>query len=699
MLVVYQPIRICHFINGALLFYRHTKYSALISSVIIFNSSHAFANEIDLAEIKVTAVRENLIGNADSASEGVITQKRIQNTPLSRPGEILEQIPGLVVSQHSGDGKANQYYLRGFNLDHGTDFSVWLDGMPLNMPTHGHGQGYIDSNWLIPELIEQLEFKKGAYHAEQGDFSAAGTTHLHYATSLPQSIAKLTFGSYGFQRLLNAGSQALSEGNLLYAIEAQGYDGAWRNDQNLHQLNGMVRYSAGNPEHGWGVTAMAYDAEWDATDQIPKRATRSRLIDRYGAIDTTNGGQTSRYSLSADWHRNEWQANVYAMRYKLDLFSNFTYFLDDPINGDQFQQTDQRNVFGGTIQRSFHAQIAGLETSHRLGLQSRYDDIANVGLYNTVARQRVNTVRDDKVKQASMGIWWQGNWQLSPTLRANTGLRQDVYHFDIDSNIAQNSGKANSRILSPKLGLAWQLSTRQELYANWGRGFHSNDGRGATIKVDPVSGDPAQRVNPLVKATSQELGWRANPIGQWQTTLALFSLKLDSELLFVGDAGATEASRPSQRVGLEWSNYVPINHWSYLDADFSLTRARFTNRDAAGDYIPGAVSKTASLSLVTHHPSGWSVSTRCRYLGPRALIEDNSVKSNSTLLTNVRLGYQFNPKVNMALDIFNIFNRKVSDIDYFYTSRLRGEAAEGVDDVHTHPAEPIMARLSMTLNY
>lgn len=674
-------------------------FFSLITSVILFNSSHALSHEIDLKEIKVTAKRENLIGTADSASEGIISQQRIENIPLSRPGEVLEQVPGLIVSQHSGDGKANQYYLRGFNLDHGTDFSLWLDGMPLNMPTHAHGQGYIDANWLIPELTERLEFKKGTYHAEQGDFSAAGSAHLHYATRLPQSIAKLTLGSYGFQRLLNAGSQHIADGDLLYAIEAQGYDGAWKNDQNLRKLNGMVRYTSSNPEHGWGVTAMAYDAKWDATDQVPRRAIRAGAIDRFGAIDKTNGGETSRYSVSADWHQNEWQANLYAMHYKLDLFSNFTYFLEDPINGDQFQQADQRNVFGGALQRRLNATIAGIDTTHQFGLQGRYDDIANVGLYNTIARQRLNTVRQDKVKQASLGAWWQGNWQLSPALRATTGLRHDVYHFDINSNISQNSGKAKSDILNPKLGMAWQASNQHEFYANWGRGFHSNDGRGATIRVDPVSGDPAQSVNPLVKATSQELGWRANPIGQWQTTLAFFSLKLDSELLFIGDAGATEASRPSKRMGLEWTNYLPINDWSYIDADFALTRARFTDRDVVGDYIPGAVSKTASISLSTFHPSGWSASARLRYLGPRALIEDNSVQSNSTLLTNVRVGYQVNPKVNLALDVFNIFNRKVSDIDYFYTSRLRGEPANGVDDVHTHPAEPIMARLTVTLNY
>jgi outer membrane receptor protein involved in Fe transport len=262
-------------------------------------------------------------------------------------------------------------------------------------------------------------------------------------------------------------------------------------------------------------------------------------------------------------------------------------------------------VFGGAVNRSINANIAGIETSHQLGVQGRYDDISNVGLYRTAARQRLSTTREDAVKQASVGLWWQGNWQLLPSLRASTGIREDIYRFDIDSNISENSGKANSNILSPKLGLAWQSSKQHEFYINWGRGFHSNDGRGSTIRINPISGDAAAKVNPLVKAVSKEVGWRANPMGNWQTTLALFQLDIDSELLFIGDAGATEASRPSRRVGAEWTNYIAINSWSYIDADFAVTRARFKDADTAGDDIPGAIAKTASIGIALNHPSGW----------------------------------------------------------------------------------------------
>lgn len=662
-------------------------------------SLHVFAETVNLQPIEVTAERENLIGLATSASEGLINQKRMEKIPLSRPGEVLEQVPGLIVSQHSGDGKANQYYLRGFNLDHGTDFAVWLDGMPLNMPTHAHGQGYIDSNWLIPELVQTMHYYKGSYNAEQGDFSSAGLTHLHYTTKLPKTLASLTTGNYGFQRFLNASSQNFLDGYLTYAMEVQTYDGAWDSDQHLRKFNGLVKYNEGDQKSGWGITFMAYDAKWDATDQVPQRAIRDNTIDRFGAIDNTDGGKTSRYSLSAEWHDNLWQASVYAIHYKLNLFSNFTYFLDDPVNGDQFEQADKRNVFGGNIKKSFDFRIANIDSDHTIGIDTRFDDIGNVGLYHTVARQRLSTTREDQVKQGSVSIWWQGQWALTPYLRASTGLRYDRYLFDVDSNLAENSGKAFDSILSPKLGLAWLASPAQEFYVNWGRGFHSNDARGATTRIDPATMEATNRVDPLVKVVSQEIGWRGKPTQNWQSTLALFQLDLDSELLFIGDAGSTEANLPSHRVGIEWTNYITLGEYSYIDADFAMTRARFRDSDIAGDYIPGAVAKTASIGFSTQYTNGWSTSARLRYFGPRPLVEDNSIKSGSTFLTNVRIGYEFNQNFKLNLDVFNLFDRKVSDIDYFYASRLSGEAADGVEDVHTHPAEPRMARLTATYYY
>lgn len=391
--------------------------------LLFFAMFHVQADEsLVLDDVKVTATRINLIGIADSASQGFVPASRISNVPLLRPGEVLEQTPGLIVSQHSGTGKANQYYLRGFNLDHGTDFAVWLEGMPVNMPTHGHGQGYADANFLIPELIDHIEFKKGPYFADEGDFSAAGATHVHYARHLPQSIASVGLGEFGFRRLLFAGSPEVTNGNLTYALEAHTYDGPWDLPENLGKVNGLLRWSQGNAEHGVNLLAMAYRAHWDSTDQIPQRAIKSGQIGRFGALDNTDGGETHRYSLSADWRSRPWQANAYVIDYKLDLFSNFTFFKDDPVNGDQFEQYDDRRIYGGGVTRRWDLELVARSLDISAGLQTRYDQIGKVGLYHTAAQQRLNKVRQDKVNQNTVALWWQANWQATEQLRTTLGL-------------------------------------------------------------------------------------------------------------------------------------------------------------------------------------------------------------------------------------------------------------------------------------
>ncbi|HQR60611.1 MAG TPA: TonB-dependent receptor [Methylophilaceae bacterium] len=667
--------------------------------LLVAAAAAAHAGEVLTTDsVEVTATRVNLIGVAESASEGIVPGDRIANMPVLRPAEILEQTPGLIVTQHSGSGKANQYYLRGFNLDHGTDFAVWLEGMPLNMPTHGHGQGYADANIFIPELVDNVEFWKGPYFAEQGDFSSAGATRVNYYRSLSQSIASAGVGEDGYRRLLFAGSPEVASGKMLYGLELNTYDGPWDSPENLGRVNGLLRWGTGDAGRSLNVMAMFYQAHWNSTDQVPQRAIDSGQIDRWGALDDSDGGNTHRYSLSADWHGGAWQANVYAIDYKLDLHSNFTYYLDDPVNGDQFEQYDDRRVYGGALSRRWTDTLFGRTLEQGFGVQTRYDDIAKVGLYHTAAKQRLDTVRVDKVKEASAALWWQADWQVLEQVRATLGLRGDRYHFDVDSDDAANSGTTNAGIVSPKFGLAWRAMPKTELYFNWGESFHSNDARGTTIQVDPKSGDPAQQVSPLVRSKGEEIGLRAAWLPGWQTTLALFRLDMNSELLFVGDAGATEASRPSKRTGVEWTNHYRILSWLYLDADFAVSRAEFTDSDPVGDHIPGAIEQMASIGLAAERELGWYGSARLRYFGPRPLNEDNSVRSDSSTIVDTRLGYRYDKHVNIYLDALNLFDRKVSDIDYYYESQMRGEAAP-VADIHTHPTESRELRLTLQYLY
>ena len=350
-----------------------------------------------LEKVEVIGRYDDEIGVFDSASQGEVTRDGILKRPLLRPGEVLEAVPGMAVTQHSGDGKANQYFLRGYNLDHGTDFATWVAGMPVNMPTHAHGQGYTDLNFVIPELISRVLFNKGPYFAQDGDFASVGSARIQYVDRLPANLATLTYGSFDYVRALFAGSPELGRGNLVYAFEYQHTNGPWEKPANFNKYNGVLRYAQGTPANGFNVTAMAYSASWNSTDQIAQRAVDQGLVGFYGTLDPTDGGKSSRYSLSGEWRQSDGNvsraASLYAIRSKLDLYSNFTYFLDNPVNGDQFLQSESRVVFGGDFSQTWFTHWGDLHVWNTVGLQLRRDRMSPVGLYSTEARQRLSTTR------------------------------------------------------------------------------------------------------------------------------------------------------------------------------------------------------------------------------------------------------------------------------------------------------------------
>lgn len=646
---------------------------------------------------------ENLIGLAGAASEGAVTAKQLQNRPLMRPGEVLETVPGLVISQHSGEGKANQYYLRGFNLDHGTDFAVGVAGVPVNMPTHGHGQGWSDVNFVIPELVSGIQFRKGPYYADEGDFSTAGAANISYVNVLERSLVRATAGPDRFGRILAATSPRLGSGHLLVAVESGHTNGPWDNPERYGRLNGVVRYSQGDIQQGFSITAMGYGARWMATDQIPRRAVDGGGLSRFGTLDASDGGETHRYTLSAELQRSGTSQATkvvgYVMDYGLDLFSNFTYLLNDPVNGDQFEQVDQRRVFGGRASHRRRARWLGRSLEHHLGVQTRHDAIGALGLYSTQQRRRLATTREDRVRQTSVGMYYQSEMELTDRFRATAGLRGDVYRFVVQSSRPQSSGTRGAGLLSPKFGVVFAAARKLELYGNFGYGYHSNDARGATLTVDPISGEPTDSVTPLVRTRGGELGVRTVIVPKVQSTVAVWGLALDSELVFVGDAGTTEAGRPSRRRGVEWANYYSPWPWLTLDADLSWSSAQFTDDEPAGSAIPGAVRQVASVGASIGDVRRVSGGFRLRYLGPRPLIEDGSVESTRSLLLNMEAGYTLAPRTRVVIDVLNLLDSRASDIDYYYPSRLPGEPAGGIDDIHTHPVAPRTVRLSVQFDF
>ena len=671
---------------------------AFAASACLAGISGAHADGQHEDRIEVTGHYDNAVGTSDTATQGYITPKLIEARPLLRPAEVLEYVPGVIVTQHSGDGKANQFFLRGFNLDHGTDFATTVAGVPVNMPTHAHGQGYSDLNFLIPELVQRIDYKKGPYFATEGDFSSAGAARFHYYERLKDDFAQLTAGGFNYRRALLAGSPEMGPGTLLYALELAGNDGPWQSPAKFSKQNAVLRYSFGERSSSHIITAMAYQGDWNATDQIPLRAVSAGALGRFGAVDPSDGGDSQRFSLSYD-HRHatptgEFALNAYAMRYRLRLFSNFTYFLNDPINGDQFEQLDRRTVFGLSPSWFSSGHLWGRESIVKAGVQLRRDNIAKVGLYDTVARGRVGTVREDSVRQTGLGAYIEHSLQWSEWLRSALGLRHDVYLAEVDSNLAANSGNTSDRITSPKLNLIFGPVHQTEYFLSVGRGFHSNDARGTTARVDPSTLAPTGRVPALVRTRGGEIGVRTESLPNLQSSLAFWRLALDSELLFVGDAGNTTAARPSLRSGLEWSNRWRPKPWLIVDADLSLSRARFTQFDPAGEQVPGAVDRVVAFGASVENFGPWSGALQLRYFGPRPLVENASVRSQSTLLWNMRVGYRMERNLRLSLDVLNLFNRKASDIDYFYASRLRSEPA-AVDDFHFHPAEPRTLRLTL----
>jgi outer membrane receptor protein involved in Fe transport len=612
-------------------------------------------------------------------------------------------VPGVVISQHSGEGKANQYYLRGFNLDHGTDFATTVAGMPVNLPAHGHGQGYSDLNFMIPELVSGVQFSKGPYFADQGDFATAGAANINYASSLENAIVRVGGGGQGYGRALAAASPRVASGRLLTALEVTRDDGPWVHADDYKKINGLVRYSRGDTVNGLSLTGMGYRATWNSTDQIPQRAVDRGLIGRFDALDPTDGGETSRYSGSLEWQRTRGDAatriTAYGIGYDLRLFSNFTFFLDDPVHGDQVEQADHRFVTGAKVSHRRIARWGDRLVQNSVGVQVRNDDITTVGLYSTQARRRIGTTRQDAVLETSGGAYAQNDIAWTPWLRTTAGLRADGYLFRVDAGDSANSGTTTAGLLSPKGGIAVGPFNGMELYVNGGFGFHSNDARGTTITRDPRTGEPVDRVTPLVRAKGAEVGVRTVAIPHLQSSVSLWSLSLASELVFAGDAGTTEAARPSHRYGVEWANYYHPRPWLIFDGDVSLSRARFTDVDPAGERIPGSVESVVSLGATVADLRNVFGSIRLRYFGPRPLVEDDSARSKATSLVNLEAGYKIAKGVRVAVDVFNLLNAKDSDIDYYYPSRLLGEPAGGVNDIHFHPALPRTARVNLILGF
>ncbi len=673
---------------------------------------------VNNAPVETITLQASVKHRYAAATQGVIPGRLFKYQPLLRPGEALESVPGMVVTQHSGDGKANQYFLRGFNLDHGTDFAFSVDGVPVNMPTNAHGQGYSDLNFLIPELIRKIDYRKGPYSAKQGDFSSAGSADIYYRKSLNHDIADITAGGFGYQRALFAGSAHLGGSapgqftgfggsNLLGAIEIMHDNGPWTVPEGYNKLNGLLRWSRGNRESGESVDAISYNAHWNSTDQVPLSLIQSGQLGRYSPMDPTDGGDTGRQVLSGEWHHSDGRgftrASMYAEHYRLQLWSNFTFYELRPATGDQFEQAENRNLFGGHVARGWTHTLFGHHSVSEIGLQVRHDNI-DVSLQNTQARVPFQVVSNDVVDESETGLYFQNTTRWIRWFRTVAGLRQDYISMNMVSRVLpQNSGSASATNLLPKFSAIFGPWDRTEFYLDAGEGFHSNDARGVIDKIDPTTGLPTSPVPPLVNSTGEEIGVRTAFHGL-KSSLAVWRLNSDSELIYNADStiGSTSPNGATRRYGVEWSNHWIINPSVLLDADLSWTHARYANMNengATGDLIPNAISKVASLGLTLRHLGPWSAGFVARYFGPYPLTQDGSLTAPSAAIANLGLQRRLGRHVAVSVEILNLFNRQYYDIAYGQDYQVSPTSPVVPNGITVHPGEPRQVRVTLKMSF
>ena len=707
--------------------------------------------------VEVQGREDSLIGIADSATQGTVGYKQLEDRPLLRSGEILETVPGMIITQHAGGGKANQYFLRGFNLDHGTDFANFIDGMPLNLPSHAHGEGYSDMNIVIPEFVQRVNFEKGPYYAEIGNYGSVGSANIQFFKTLPQNFFQVEAGMYDYLRAVFGISQKLGSGVLLYGGEAYYDNGPWTHPDAYAKFNGLVTYSQGDATKGFSVTARGYHGKWNSSDQIP--ITAVPLVGPYGALNPTDGGNSQRYSLQGEWHRQGTNSATtitgYGFYYDLDLFSDFTYYLDDPIKGDQFEQQDRRWVTGFDAAHSIFSQWFGRKVENTFGLQLRNDWVHN-GLYRTEDRVRtdkndVNACNDEPIPECDtnpdliavlpaatdvakfsdtmVGFYVENRVQWAEKFRSVIAFRGDEAIYNVTNltpsyvaselpgspviNFAElNSGSASKFLPSPKASLIFGPWAKTEFYVQGGASFHSNDARGTTQRIEPISPDnpfptPSTPITPLVQTKGAEVGVRTVAIPHLQSTLSLWYLHSASELQQSGDTGGTTASAsPSNRWGIEWANYyTPTEHLA-IDFDFADSKALFTAIDPddaapgspGGRYVPEAVGLVISSGITVQNYKGFWGSLRLRAFGPRNLTSDALYRSSSTVLLNAEVGYHINEKWRVMSQLFNLLDRYDHDIDYAYTSRVSPTAGAAFTDVF-HPVEPFQVRFTLVRTF
>ncbi len=653
-----------------------------------------------------------------ASSERVFSEKQVTDRIYAQPQEALEVVPGLVIAQHSGPGKAAQYFLRGFALDHGYDIGITLDGMNINQPSHVHSNGYADTNFLIPELLSVMDARKGPYFADEGVFSSVGAVHMQYVDSLREGLVSASGGSFGWGRVLGAKSWAVGEGELLLGLEGNIYNGPWQRPDEERKINGVARWSTGTQENGFSITGMAYSNHYFATDQIPYHLVAMGLMSRWDTQDPTDGGNAARYSLSARWSETNKDSasrvEAFFIHNDTNLYDNFTYQLSNPVTagglGDQTHQFDHRNQFGLNAEHGWKYSFASIPVETRVGMQNLFDSIHN-GNGDAYERIQYDQIADNFIKEYIQGVWTDTTLKWTPWLRTTGGFRLDYVHGSVNSNMnplaaqgwlggtpfylgSLNNGELGRFFTSPKAGLVlgpWYYNT--EFFLNYGEGLRAEDMRAATnhFTTDGTQYLYIPNVQLLTKTRGAEFGARTKPIEGLDMSLTFFWQNMDAEQQFNADSATSVYGRPGRRYGFEWTgNYTPYS-WLHFDGEVTGTHARFKGFDTIqavafanylaggfadplfplafngsqpGNYLSLAPVWVATGGVEIGEKTGWFGGLQYRYFGARPLTEDGQIQSPATGTLNARLGYRFDNGWKVQLDGFNITNSRSDMIDY-----------------------------------
>lgn len=622
----------------------------------------------------------------------------VKNNPVKSSQEILRKVPGLIIGQHAGGGKAEQIFLRGFDIDHGTDLALSVDGLPVNMVSHAHGQGYSDLHFVIPETINNIEFGKGPFTASQGNFATAGYIDLKLKDVLEKNQVTLEVGQFNTQRFTGLFPVISSDYNSLYlASEVYLTDGPVNSPQNFNRINLMSKYVYDRPgEEKLDLTVSHFQSKWDASGQIPQRAVDAGLIDRFGAIDDTEGGNTSRSNVSLSYTKNlnkndSFTTNAFLSKYDFELFSNFTFFLEDPINGDQIRQYEDRLLMGvnSTFERK-GKELASFDLDYQAGAGFRYDDVNDVELSRTKNRretlERLSYGDVDELNAFAFfnAEFKKGNWNINPSLRL------DYFKFDYNNKLSPvyDNRSENKVAVSPKLNVIYTPSSTFQYFLKTGVGFHSNDTR-------VVVANEGEDILPA--AYGIDIGTIIKPASRLVVNAALWSLFLDQEFVYVGDAGIVEPSGRSRRVGVELGARYQFNDWLYAYSDVNYTYARSTDEPDGDDLIPLAPDFTAVGGINIDNLGAFSGSLAYRYIDDRAANEDNSIIAEGYFITDMNLNYKVN-NWTYGIIIENLFDTEWNETQFATESRLFNEATP-VEEIHFTPGTPFFIRGKIAVTF